>query len=297
MKPRLAPLDSGSLHRHRAAPDDVISETTEGDTVRYSATQGLRIDTTSTAAPEKVGQARFLERFSAARLKRGEKEPVPVKFMKEYTLPKNWQAERDAWVAKETANNEQAKHEAAIRGEIMNARSKQQRNAQKQRRQRRNLGEVSEIGIEDDQGDTPDEGFPDDDQDEDEQDPEEDGMDDDLDKAADERTSQPETPNAAKTPIRKRVRVDDTADLEPQAKRRPPGRPRKIRLTNEIMDTEEVVAESSAAAAARDDDVVADSSAIAAFRDHEPTNEGRTASGAEIAISDTTTAPTDESAP
>jgi len=91
----------------------IVSTTPEGDTVRFSESRGYRFDLPSTAPPEKVSQARFLERLSAIKRGRGQTDAVPVKAIKGYTRPENWMEERQEWLAKERAEQDARMREEA----------------------------------------------------------------------------------------------------------------------------------------------------------------------------------------
>lgn len=101
LKTRVAAQDPDRAAKVMQAPDAFVSATSAGDSVRYSLSQGLKIDLHKNAPSQKISQARFLERLAAIRLQKGISEHVPIKPIKEYDLPKDWETERDEWIAKE----------------------------------------------------------------------------------------------------------------------------------------------------------------------------------------------------
>ena len=98
--------------------------TAEGDVIQTSERHGLRIELPSTASAARVSQAKFLERLSAIKARRGDTDAVPVTNVKTYRPPEGWQDERQEWIAKETARSERDKVEAAARMERLGKRSK-----------------------------------------------------------------------------------------------------------------------------------------------------------------------------
>jgi len=104
VQPRVSLLGAtGSASRNPFDGTEDVTTTAEGDVVRLSASGELRIELPSTAPPEKVSQARFLERLSVIKRKRGQTDPVPIRAIKGYTRPDNWEEERNEWLAKERA--------------------------------------------------------------------------------------------------------------------------------------------------------------------------------------------------
>ena len=91
----------------------------------YSATQGLQVQLSASAPPDKVSQARFLERFAAAKIKRGEKGLVPTRFINTYTLPEGWEAEKEEWLLKETGLSKKNRQEAVLREQARKERRRQ----------------------------------------------------------------------------------------------------------------------------------------------------------------------------
>ncbi|GAB7357123.1 hypothetical protein MBLNU459_g7924t1 [Dothideomycetes sp. NU459] len=89
--------------------------TSNGDVIQSNPSQGLRIELPVTASAAKVSQARFLERLSAIKARRGDRDAVPVTNIKNYRIPDNWEAERNEWISKETAKNERHRLEAEMR--------------------------------------------------------------------------------------------------------------------------------------------------------------------------------------
>ncbi|KAF1356796.1 hypothetical protein BDV97DRAFT_394679 [Delphinella strobiligena] len=113
IKPRTAPLSPVNVDQ--PASDKLSFSTAEGDIIHADSNQGLRIQLPSTASSLKVNQARFLERLSAIKAKRGDRDAVPISNVKYYKLPDGWEAEKEEWIAKETALSERNRLEAELR--------------------------------------------------------------------------------------------------------------------------------------------------------------------------------------
>ncbi|GAM85746.1 hypothetical protein ANO11243_037540 [Dothideomycetidae sp. 11243] len=77
-----------------------VLDTTEGDRVVYEPDGRMRITVPANASAAKVSQSRFLERWAELNARRGKTDPVPIKTVKNYSLPDGWQEERRAWLAK-----------------------------------------------------------------------------------------------------------------------------------------------------------------------------------------------------
>lgn len=220
LRPRLAPVESADL----ALPQrgDIVTRTAEGDTVHHTAKAGLRIELPVGASASKVSQARFLERLAAIKLRKGEKDQVPVAPIGKYSKPRGWEKERNTWIQKETSRGERHQQEAAVRDEARAAGS----------RKRRRISESSEDG--EDDVEEADEGQDDDD---------EDGQDE-----TDEREeSEPVRGTTGRRKRREGTRHGGPGTTRPARQaigatknvmdgRRKPGRPRKIRMQSEEQD-------------------------------------------------------------
>jgi len=110
VQPRLVPLSAARRNDNYNSED--VSTLADGEIIRSSAEQGLQIDLPDTASADKVSQARFLERLSTLKRQRGEMDHVPVKPIKQYTRPENWEQEREDWLAQERAEKAQKQAEA-----------------------------------------------------------------------------------------------------------------------------------------------------------------------------------------
>ncbi|TKX21691.1 hypothetical protein C1H76_6187 [Elsinoe australis] len=71
--------------------------TAEGDTIEYAPTGQLKIHIPANASEAKKSQAAFLERWSELKAQKGWKDPIPVKAMKNYRVPDDWEDERKRW--------------------------------------------------------------------------------------------------------------------------------------------------------------------------------------------------------
>ncbi|PSK46414.1 hypothetical protein B9Z65_5382 [Elsinoe australis] len=71
--------------------------TAEGDTIEYAPSGQLKIHIPANASEAKKSQAAFLERWSELKAKKGWKDPIPVKAMKNYRVPDDWEDERKRW--------------------------------------------------------------------------------------------------------------------------------------------------------------------------------------------------------
>lgn len=100
MRPRIVPLDTGRKHWPTY---DTVTKTPEGDKIHQSARHGIRIELPTNASAEKVSQARFLERWSVIKKAKGQRDPIPVKGIRTYTLPEGWEMEKQEHLAKEAA--------------------------------------------------------------------------------------------------------------------------------------------------------------------------------------------------
>lgn len=89
--------------------------TTSGDVIQQNPEHGVRIELPATASTVKVNQARFLERLSAIKAKRGDRDAIPVNNVKTYKFPDGWEAERDEWLLKETSKSGKHRQEAELR--------------------------------------------------------------------------------------------------------------------------------------------------------------------------------------
>jgi len=121
MTPRAAPVATKKARPHE--PDSLSYATNQGDIVRQSESQGINIELPSTASASRVSQARFLERLSAIKAQRGDQDAVPVTNIKIYRPPEGWEAERDAYIARETSMNEKNRLEADLRAEKLLSRA------------------------------------------------------------------------------------------------------------------------------------------------------------------------------
>lgn len=113
INPRSASLSPRLLRQK--FPGHQTFSTAEGDVIRQTETQGFRIELPSTANPVRVNQARFLERLSAIKARRGDQDAVPISNIKIYRPPQGWEKERDEWISKETALSDRNRLEAEIR--------------------------------------------------------------------------------------------------------------------------------------------------------------------------------------
>ena len=109
LKPRVAELGADRRTAAERTEDETVMVTSAGDTIRTSETHGLQIDLPVNAPAEKVAQARFLERLSAIKKRRGESNRVPVKAVKAYNRPLNWEAQRESAMTKEQARRERTR--------------------------------------------------------------------------------------------------------------------------------------------------------------------------------------------
>ncbi|PNS21670.1 hypothetical protein CAC42_1524 [Sphaceloma murrayae] len=82
---------------HVPGPEDFTISTAEGDTIHYSESGRLKITTPSDASDAKKAQAAFLERWSELKEKKGWRDPIPVKAMRNYRVPEGWEEERRRW--------------------------------------------------------------------------------------------------------------------------------------------------------------------------------------------------------
>lgn len=114
IRARETPLTSLVPGDQTQASHETVS-TAEGDLIRKTDTGGFRITLPSTATSSRVNQARFLERLSNIKAKRGDKDNVPVSHIKIYRPPPGWEAERDEWIAKETVLSDRNRLEAETR--------------------------------------------------------------------------------------------------------------------------------------------------------------------------------------
>ncbi|GAB7341253.1 hypothetical protein MBLNU457_7529t1 [Dothideomycetes sp. NU457] len=110
VRPRLVPLSAARRNDNYNSED--VSTLADGEIIRSSAEHGLQIDLPDTASADKVSQARFLERLSTLKRQRGEMDHVPVKPIKQYTRPENWEQEREDWLAQERAEKARKQAEA-----------------------------------------------------------------------------------------------------------------------------------------------------------------------------------------
>lgn len=113
LQPRKAPLVPFiNLQNYK---DGETYTTTSGDVIQHSPSHGLHIELPATASAVKVNQARFLERLSAIKARRGDRDAIPVSNVKTYKYPDDWEAERDEWILKETSKSEKHRQEAELR--------------------------------------------------------------------------------------------------------------------------------------------------------------------------------------
>lgn len=110
VRPRLVPLSAARRNDNYNSED--VSTLADGEVIRSSAEHGLQIDLPDNAPADKVSQARFLERLSALKRQRGEMDHVPVKPIKQYSRPENWEQEREDWLAQERAEKARKQAEA-----------------------------------------------------------------------------------------------------------------------------------------------------------------------------------------
>lgn len=96
-------------------PNPQLYTTQEGDIIKHADSGALEIQLPSTASASKVAQARFLERLSAIKASRGDKDIVPTANIKIFKHPAGWEKERDEWIAKETALSAKDRLEAEVR--------------------------------------------------------------------------------------------------------------------------------------------------------------------------------------
>lgn len=111
--PRTSPLPAVSALGPVAHHESFTTQ--EGDKIHHTDGQGFRIDLPTTASASKVAQARFLERLSAIKAKKGDQDAVPITNIKIYRHPEGWEQERDEWIAKETALSAKDRLEAEMR--------------------------------------------------------------------------------------------------------------------------------------------------------------------------------------
>jgi len=114
VRPRLVPLSAARRDENYSSED--VTTLGDGEIIKFSAEHGLQIDLPSTASTHKVSQARFLERLSTLKRQRGQMDHVPVKPIKTYNRPDNWEQEREDWLAQERAEKAQKQAEAETLG-------------------------------------------------------------------------------------------------------------------------------------------------------------------------------------
>lgn len=101
----------------RSTAPEVIELTGEGQRIERSTT-GLKLTLPPNAKENQVSQARFLERLSAIKNAKGERDLVPVHTVKGYRLPDNWEEVRDRWLEQEAAGSARHQSEVASRAAI-----------------------------------------------------------------------------------------------------------------------------------------------------------------------------------
>ena len=114
VRPRLVPLSAARRDENYSTED--VTTLGDGEVIKFSAEHGLQIDLPSTASAQKVSQARFLERLSTLKRQRGQMDHVPVRPIKAYSRPENWEQEREDWLAQERAEKAQKQAEAEALG-------------------------------------------------------------------------------------------------------------------------------------------------------------------------------------
>lgn len=112
IRPRqqVAPVEVGGGAR---PTPETITITDSGDEIERGDGTGLKINLPANAPPNRVSQARFLERLSAIKRRKGEGDAVPVQMIKGYNRPADWESVREAWLAREAAAKEQERGNAA----------------------------------------------------------------------------------------------------------------------------------------------------------------------------------------
>ncbi|KAF2152609.1 hypothetical protein K461DRAFT_294262 [Myriangium duriaei CBS 260.36] len=75
-------------------------DTREGDRIVYNPDGTMQISVPANASAGKQSQAKFLERWAEIKARRGRTDPVPIKSVRNYTLPEGWEEERETWLRK-----------------------------------------------------------------------------------------------------------------------------------------------------------------------------------------------------
>ncbi|KAF4554680.1 Hypothetical protein D9617_4g004350 [Elsinoe fawcettii] len=127
--PRPAPEDPDG--------NDYVIDTVEGDRVLLAPDGSMKIHVPQDASEGKKAQARFLEKWGELKAKKGWKDPIPVKAVRQYRVPENWEEVRREWAEVEKAQ--------ADRGVVVG------KGSAKARRRRRMRGKEMGVGEDEDE--------------------------------------------------------------------------------------------------------------------------------------------------